>query len=198
MLDSDRLQQFLEQAGLKERPIYGRILKALQQRLKDADQLGSLLRLDEEIRKLVDEERQRYEREGRQPDFFGWPKTQFETEAGQREFWEVLEIQIGQALDDFARQRAAEGADQAFFAAETTKGLQLLEIMAQRYDVVLTNPPYMTSRNMNAVLKQYLQKEYPVAKSDLYAAFVQRCTEWLAAGMAIRNTLSTGTATGEK
>jgi hypothetical protein len=182
MLDSDRLQPFLEQAGLHERPIYGRILKALQQRLEHADQLGSLLQLDEEIRKLVNEERQRYEHEGRQPDFFGWPQTQFETGAGQREFWEVLEMQIGQALDDFARQRAAQGADQAFFAAETTKGLRLLEIMAQRYDVVLTNPPYMTSRNMNAVLKQYLQHAYPMAKSDLYAAFVQRCTEWLATG----------------
>jgi type I restriction-modification system DNA methylase subunit len=40
----------------------------------------------------------------------------------------------------------------------------------------------MNSRNMNAVLKEYLQKEYPVAKSDIYAAFIQRCTEWLADG----------------
>jgi hypothetical protein len=180
MLDGNRLQQFLEETGLHERPIYGRILSALQQRLKDADQLGSLLRLDEEIRKLVEEERRQYERIGRQPDLFGWPKEQFETEAGQREFWEMLEIQIGQALDAFARARAAEGVDQGFFVAEATKGLRLLEIMGQRYDVVLTNPPYMTSRNMNAVLKEYLQKAYSVTKSDLYAAFVQRCTEWLA------------------
>lgn len=182
MLDGDRLKQFLEGAGLHKRPIYGRILSALQQRLKDAEQLGSLLRLDEEIRKLVEEERRQYERIGRQPDLFGWPKEQFETEAGRREFWEMLEIQIGQALDAFACERAAEGVDQGFFAAEATKGLRLLEIMGQRYDVVLTNPPYMTSRNMNAVLKEYLQKTYPVAKADLYAAFVQRCTEWLADG----------------
>jgi hypothetical protein len=180
MLDGNRLQQFLEETGLHERPIYGRILSAIQQRLKDADQLGSLLRLDEEIRTLVEEERRQYERIGRQPDLFGWPKEQFETEAGQREFWEMLEIQIGQALDAFARERAAEGVDQGFFVAEATKGLRLLEIMGQRYDVVLTNPPYMTSRNMNTVLKEYLQKAYPVAKADLYAAFVQRCTEWLA------------------
>ena len=57
---------------MHERPIYGRILSALQQRLKDAEQLGSLLRLDEEIRTLVEQERQRYEREGQQLDFFGW------------------------------------------------------------------------------------------------------------------------------
>lgn len=182
MLDGNRMSQFIQQARLHERPIYGRILNTLQQRLKDADQLGSLLRLAEEIQKIVGEERRRYEREGRQLDLFGWAKEQFETEAGRREFWEILEIQIGQALDEFARERAAEGIDQGFFAAEATKGLRLLEIMGQHYDVVLTNPPYMTSRNMNAVLKQYLQQEYPVAKSDLYAAFVQRCTEWLADG----------------
>lgn len=154
MLDGERLKQFVELAGLQERPIYGRILNALQQRLKGADQLGSLLRLDEEIRKLVEEERLRYERLGRQPDLFGWPKEQFESEAGRREFWEILEIQIGQALDAFARERAAAGIDQGFFATEATKGLRLLEITGQRYDIVFTNPPYMTSRNMNAVLKE--------------------------------------------
>ena len=179
MLDGPRLQEFLEGAGLQERPIYGRVLTALQQRLKDAEQLGSLIRLDAEIGSLVEKEREKYDREGRQPDLFGWPREQFETDAGRHEFWEMLEVQIGQALDAFAKARAAEGADQGFFAAETTKGLRLLEIMGERYDVVLTNPPYMSSRNMNAVLKRFLQKEYPVSKSDLYAAFIQRCTEWL-------------------
>ena len=180
MLDGDRLGQFLFQMGLDKRPIYGRVLRTLQERLKDAEQLGSLLRLEEEIRVLIEQEQERYEREGRRPDLFGWSKEQFETEAGRQEFWEILEVQIGQALDAFARERAAEGVDQGFFAAETTKGLRLLEIMGQRYDVVVTNPPYMTNRNMNVVLNQYLQKNFPLAKSDLYAAFIQRCTEWLA------------------
>jgi hypothetical protein len=36
--------------------------------------------------------------------------------------------------------------------------------------------------SQQAVFEKYLQQEYPMAKSDLYAAFVQRCTEWLADG----------------
>ena len=68
----------------------------------------------------------------------GGHKQQFETAAGRREFWEMLEIQIGQALDAFARQHAIDGQDHSFFAGETTKGLQLLEIMSRRYDVVVT------------------------------------------------------------
>ena len=179
MLNGEHLGEFLSAAGLDKRPIYGRILKAMQQRFQNADQLGSLLRMEAEIRQLVQEERKRYEKEGRQRDLFGWSKEQFESEAGQREFWETLEIQIGQALDAFAREQAERGRDQSFFFGETTKGLRLLELMNQRYDIVVTNPPYMTARNMNDVLKGYVAKEYPAAKSDLYAAFIQRCVEWL-------------------
>ena len=178
MLDGKRLEEFLTQAGLHERPIYGRVLTALQNRLKDAEQLGSLLRLDEEIRTLVEQERLRYEQDGRQFDFPGWSQQQFETEAGRREFWEMLELQIGQALDAFARERAVAGQDHSFFAGETTKGLQLLEIMSGRYDVVVTNPPYMSARKMNTTLKKLVSDVYPAGKADLYAAFIQRCLEF--------------------
>lgn len=179
MLNGNHLGDFLKVAGLEKRPIYGRILKAMQQRLKDSNQLGSLLRMEVEIRELIDKEKTLYEKDGRQPDLFGWSKEQFESEAGSNEFWEILEIQIIQALDAFAREQAEKGLDQSFFSGETTKGLRLLELMNQRYDVVITNPPYMTARNMNNVLKGYVQSEYPAAKGDLYAAFIERCTEWL-------------------
>ncbi|MCG3145054.1 MAG: hypothetical protein HONDAALG_02595 [Gammaproteobacteria bacterium] len=179
MLNGSRLKDFLATAGI-ERPIYNRILTALNERLRYADQLGSLLRLDVEIRELVEQERKRYEREGRTPDLFGWSAEQFESEAGREEFWEMIEVQINQALDLFAQQQAAEGRDQSFFVGETTKGLRLLEVLGNRYTVVLANPPYMTSRNMNAVMSEYLKDKFPAAKRDLYAAFIQRCAELLA------------------
>ncbi|HPU07217.1 MAG TPA: BREX-1 system adenine-specific DNA-methyltransferase PglX, partial [Thermogutta sp.] len=177
MLDGDNLKHFAEK--MKLGPICQRILTALQARLKDSEQLGSLLRLEEEIRKLIAEERKRYEREGKVPDLFGWHKEMFETEAGQREFWEVLEAQIGQALDAFAREHFG-GVEQTYFVGETAKGLRLLQLMARRYDVVVTNPPYMTSRNMNPTLKGLVAKHYAITKIDLYACFIQRCYEWLA------------------
>ena len=182
MLSGDRLKEFLDTIGLSERPIYGRILSALQSHLADAEQLGSLVRLDDQIHLLVADERRKYQRDGHQEDFIGWSDSQFETEAGEREFWEMLEIQIEQALSEFGRQQAREGNVLSFFSNEATKGLRLLEVMQKRYDIVVTNPPYMTSRNMNHALKSYLQKHYPLAKSDLYAAFIQRCSEWLSDG----------------
>jgi len=174
MLDGDHLREFAEQ--MKLGPIYRRILTALQARLKDSEQLGSLLRLENEIRELVAEERKRYERESKAPDLFGWHKEIFETEAGQREFWEIIEIQIGQALDAFAREHGG-CAEQTFFAGETAKGLRLLELMAQRYDVVVTNPPFLDSRDMNDELRKIINSTYAPAKRNLFAPFVMRCHE---------------------
>lgn len=181
MRGDDLLGEFVEQMELS--PIYRNVLSALQRQLKDAEQIGALLRLDEEIHAIMKAERKRHEREDRQFDLFNQPSADTPDEgASLQEYWDILEVQIGQALDEFSRQQAEKGKGQSFFAAETTKGLRLLEIMRQKYDVVFTNPPYMTARNMNPVLKSYLQKGYPAAKTDLYAAFIQRCAEWLVDG----------------
>lgn len=47
-------------------------------------------------------------------------------------------------------------------------------ILAQRYDVVIANPPYMGSKGMNAQLKEFAKKAYPNSKSDLFAIFMER------------------------
>lgn len=49
------------------------------------------------------------------------------------------------------------------------------EVLQQRYDVVVTNPPYMGSSSMNALLSSYVKEEYPDSKSDLFAVFIERC-----------------------
>lgn len=179
MLNGERLGAFLQSAGLNQRPIYGRILQALQEELQLSEQLGSLLPLEKRIRQLIEKERQRYEKEGRQPDIFGWSQAQFESEASQGKFWETLEEQVSQALDAFAKAEAERGYNQTYFAQETVQGLRLLELLGQTYDVVVTNPPYMTARNMNPVMKEAVAKLYPTGKGDLYAAFILRGTELL-------------------
>ena len=47
-------------------------------------------------------------------------------------------------------------------------------ILQNKYDIVVTNPPYMSSNLMNSSLKRFINKNYPVAKSDLFAAFIIR------------------------
>ncbi|RPL43509.1 BREX-1 system adenine-specific DNA-methyltransferase PglX [Pseudomonas aeruginosa] len=47
-------------------------------------------------------------------------------------------------------------------------------ILAQRYDAVVANPPYMGSKGMNTDLKDFAKKAYPNSKSDLFAIFMER------------------------
>ena len=55
---------------------------------------------------------------------------------------------------------------------------ELVEIgqcLAQKYDVVVTNPPYMSSSGMSGKLSNYVKKNYPDSKSDLFAVFIESC-----------------------
>lgn len=52
--------------------------------------------------------------------------------------------------------------------------VQVAQTMAQKYDVVVTNPPYMNSSYMPAGLKTFVETCYADFKSDLFAAFTKR------------------------
>ena len=47
------------------------------------------------------------------------------------------------------------------------------KIMSDKYDVYITNPPYMGSKGMNPRLSEYVSKEYPDTKADLFAVFME-------------------------
>lgn len=48
------------------------------------------------------------------------------------------------------------------------------KLLVQKYDVVITNPPYMPPFSIQ---KKYVQKNYPDSKSDLFAIFIEKCHE---------------------
>jgi len=54
-------------------------------------------------------------------DFFAWSTDQFGTEACRAEFWDTPEIQIGQALDAFAKEQAERVRDSSLFVARPPK-----------------------------------------------------------------------------
>ena len=51
--------------------------------------------------------------------------------------------------------------------------VQVAEALSQKYDVVVTNPPYMGSSGMSAKLSDYVKKNYPDSKSDLFSCFIE-------------------------
>ena len=48
------------------------------------------------------------------------------------------------------------------------------ELLAQKYNVVVTNPPYMGASGMNARLAEYVKSNYPNTKSDMSTVFMEK------------------------
>ncbi len=56
--------------------------------------------------------------------------------------------------------------------------LQVAETLERRYWITCTNPPYMGSKNINIKLLNYIQRNYPAGKADIYGAFILRCRQF--------------------
>lgn len=51
-------------------------------------------------------------------------------------------------------------------------------IMIDKYDIVITNPPYMGGRGFSDKLRKYVEKNYKDSKGDLFAVFIEKCNEF--------------------
>lgn len=66
--------------------------------------------------------------------------------------------------------------DKARQSGLATEFIPLIEqaiILAQKYEVVVTNPPYMGASGMNDKLAKYVKKNFPDSKSDLFSCFIE-------------------------
>ncbi|MCM1236623.1 MAG: BREX-1 system adenine-specific DNA-methyltransferase PglX, partial [Ruminococcus flavefaciens] len=54
------------------------------------------------------------------------------------------------------------------------------KILVQKYEVVVTNPPYLAGSAVDSKLNEYIKNCYPASKADLFAVFIERCKEMLA------------------
>jgi len=96
----------------------------------------------------------------------------------ERQFQEKLAAdKLKIAIDEYLERKAAEGIDESFFAGESKKGLRLLEVLLNRYDIVFTNPPYLDSRDYNPAMREFVNRNYPRSSRNLYSAMMERCLE---------------------
>lgn len=61
--------------------------------------------------------------------------------------------------------------------ARLNNALNVAEVLRNTYDVSVTNPPYMGGGKMDPPLKKYVQKNYPIAKADLFSVFIEKMME---------------------
>lgn len=64
-------------------------------------------------------------------------------------------------------------------AEEALYFVRLAEVLGLKYDQVVSNPPYMGNKGMNPQLKAFVEGEYRIGKSDLFASFILHGFDWL-------------------
>ena len=103
--------------------------------------------------------------------------------AGAKEYGSIIDVSpvdFDALLARFEKLRAGDSGD-LFEAANRQLALNTVlplvrqaQVMAQQYDVVVTNPPYMGVSGMSEKLSGYIKTYYPDSKSDLFACFIEK------------------------
>ena len=102
-----------------------------------------------------------------------------------KEYGSILTVQADRydALVDFIEKAGQEAGNLLFRAWIDEVEQRILPLIQQakwlsaKYDVVVTNPPYMGASNMSAKLSAFVKKNYPDSKGDLFACFIEKCGE---------------------
>ena len=95
-----------------------------------------------------------------------------------KEYGSILNISQVDFATLYARLDEIKDDISLFATAAQTELRPLIEVaeaMGQKYHAVVTNPPYMGSAGMSNKLIEYVKKNYPDSKSDLFAVFIERC-----------------------
>ncbi len=81
---------------------------------------------------------------------------------------------------DALYNRFAEITEDINMSRDTALGellplVQAAEALAQKYDAVVTNPPYMVPSSGGNKLNEYVKKEYSSSKADMFSVFIECC-----------------------
>jgi len=178
--NNEHLNAFLEKHP-EDAPLKPALIVIFES-LAHADELGSLLQLEEPVEKELRALQAKYEAAGSPAEQTAlWRELQKpvpgKVPAGLESHGEWKERTLSRIREHFQAEAAASDLSAVFFGEAGLKGISLVEILSRRYDVVAANPPYLGSQNMGSRLKIYIQKRFVGAKRDLYAAFILRCLQ---------------------
>jgi hypothetical protein len=176
----DHLEAFLRKHP-EDTPLQPALLTIFEG-LSHVDELGSLLQLEEPVEKELRYLKEKYEAAKSQPEQqHFWPElakpVQGRLPLGVEDYGSWKARTMARLRAHFEAESGAADLGAAFFGEAAGKGLSLVDLLARRYDVVATNPPYMGSKNMGAVVKRHLEGHFQTGKRDLYAAFILRSIE---------------------
>lgn len=89
--------------------------------------------------------------------------------------WDLLRRFV--AAGDTAGQISMDSVGVEDTAEQLNRLIDIGETMARKYWVTCTNPPYAGTSNLSANVNNFVKKNYPDSKADLFAVFIERCRQ---------------------
>lgn len=171
-------KEMVEDFARQLRPtILGQLVTDVWQKIKLAGELGSLLKIDEEIKESIGKAKQAWDKETQTTLFPDNNPVQFDlfdpSFLPDKDFWLRSEEMVFEALRGFSA-KCVEGTtdySRKLFAEESVQGFKFIELMLNKYDVVLMNPPFGESTKETKVI---LNKLYPNWNRNVLCAFIER------------------------
>lgn len=89
--------------------------------------------------------------------------------------WDLLRRFV--AAEDTAGQISMDSVGVEDTAEQLNRLIDIGETMARKNWVTCTNPPYAGTSNLSANVNNFVKKNYPDSKADLFAVFIERCRQ---------------------
>lgn len=89
--------------------------------------------------------------------------------------WDLLRRFV--AAEDTDGQISMDSVGVEDTAEQLNQFIDIGETMARKYWVTCTNPPYAGTSNLSANVNNFVKKNYPDSKADLFAVFIERCRQ---------------------
>lgn len=98
--------------------------------------------------------------------------------------WDELSTNLNAALDhETAIDHDSDESLQNMEAAVVAQGMaKAATMLADQYQWVVTNVPYLARGKQDDTLRNYIEKNYPAGKNDLATVFLDRCLEFCVQG----------------
>ncbi|MBX9637026.1 N-6 DNA methylase [Nitrosomonas sp.] len=154
--------------SLAKDPLQKQLIKEIWADLQGAYQFGSLIRVEERFNAKFGEI---YEKmKAPQGDIFA---------TGEYLSIEKFKDQFFSDLHN-AVSVYSQKSGNAFLQSKSNDAITFLEILIQKYDVAVANPPYTDSGDFGSELKGFIEENYKKPHgfhTNLYATFIKRCLE---------------------
>ncbi len=145
-------------------PVLGELFKKIIAEMRNAGELGSLLSIEESLARAV-EDAEIADRQGRL----------FAKGVNDPQFWDTAEKNILATLREFVESSVgAARTRRRLFSEDAAQGVALIELLRERFDVVLMNPPFGEATKRTA---DVIDRTCPNWGKNLACAFVSRARQ---------------------